>query len=925
MTISKPSSSRSSSTVSLLISIFYWFSRASCQSCVPQAIPDIDQRTYSSIGDINIGVFISASPSGGPAACLNISNPGSSVLEHSEAIAYAVRSVNQDPDLLPNIKLGFIQVDDCGNENVALAAALSFFPRVIDRTGNMESCFDNSAAWMYQQDNKAMPFYDVVGVIGPSASQRMISVSKLFASARIPVIGCLASSDELSDKSRHPYFSRLIPPDKYQVGAMMQFIQRNGWSYISVVYVKDSYGQKGYDHIKETSMQYGICLASAQRVGTDADFDTVISELLTYPRARVVILFLYSQSSGLLVNSVNKFNASGHFILIWSDAWNTAFKRLPLHAQDSILGSFSVGLYSTYIPQYLEYLRHLRVHNTTNPWLKSQWEYLANCSLDSYESCDSEFDILTSDRFEFEKTPSLYIDAVYAFAHALHNLLSDLCPYAKGAEARRCIQGDVLLGYLRNISFDGHNGHIQFDEFGDRKGKYEIREIVRDYKIVPFVNRSSIISREARTVAVYDVETDRLNFTEYKINWDYVKRIERMTQLPEDSPFWGIPESVCSIACRTGEFRIQREPYCCWDCRKCRDNEKVSFDGTSCDECDLLTWPDKASGYTSCTTITPTYPLVKDTIPLILTCLGLFALICVTLVVIGYIYFRNSRIIKASSRELSISQMVAIYVGYITIIIFQTPPTHESCGAAYFLFCFSFALLYAPLLHQNNTCLQDLPERQEAQPTTCSNQPYIPDGHGRNSPSMSGMYSNIKIIVFKMVLCLIIYIVFRPTAQAIQPIPTEKFVELSCDMTSPGLASFLVYNLVLVFLCSIFAFKTRKLPDNFNESKFISMCVATTLVIWLAFVPTYFTANRNSVRIMLLSIALLLNHTVALIFLFVPKLYAAAYLPTENFATSRFQAGEATTGVHKSSFSNRIMPSPEPDPFTAKFGNDVHF
>ncbi|KAI8770780.1 metabotropic glutamate receptor, partial [Biomphalaria glabrata] len=72
-----------------------------------------------------------------------------------------------------------------------------------------------------------------------------------------------------------------------------------------------------------------------------------------------------------------------------------------------------------------------------------------------------------------------------------------------------------------------------------------------------------------------------------------------------------------------------------------------------------------------------------------------------------------------------------------------------------------------------------------------------------------------------------------------------NFVELSCDWTIPGLTSFLGYNLILVFLCSFFAFKTRKLPDNFNESRFISISVYTTLIVWLAFVPTYYTATRQ--------------------------------------------------------------------------------
>ena len=85
---------------------------------------------------------------------------------------------------------------------------------------------------------------------------------------------------------------------------------------------------------------------------------------------------------------------------------------------------------------------------------------------------------------------------------------------------------------------------------------------------------------------------------------------------------------------------------------------------------------------------------------------------------------------------------------------------------------------------------------------------------------------------------------------------------------------FLAYNLLLICACTVYAFKTRKLPDNFNESRFISLCVYTTLVLWGAFIPAYFTVSSGRHKVLLLSLVLLLNGTVALILLFISKLYA---------------------------------------------------
>ena len=57
-----------------------------------------------------------------------------------------------------------------------------------------------------------------------------------------------------------------------------------------------------------------------------------------------------------------------------------------------------------------------------------------------------------------------------------------------------------------------------------------------------------------------------------------------------------------------------------------------------------------------------------------------------------------------------------------------------------------------------------------------------------------------------------------------------------------------VFNVLLIIVCTVYAIKTRKIPENFNESKFIGFTMYTTCIIWLAFLPIYFgTANTNEV------------------------------------------------------------------------------
>jgi len=55
----------------------------------------------------------------------------------------------------------------------------------------------------------------------------------------------------------------------------------------------------------------------------------------------------------------------------------------------------------------------------------------------------------------------------------------------------------------------------------------------------------------------------------------------------------------------------------------------------------------------------------------------------------------------------------------------------------------------------------------------------------------------------------------------------------------------LVYNMLLIVVCTVYAVKTRKIPENFNESRHIGFTMYTTCVIWLGFVPIYFGTHNT--------------------------------------------------------------------------------
>ena len=134
---------------------------------------------------------------------------------------------------------------------------------------------------------------------------------------------------------------------------------------------------------------------------------------------------------------------------------------------------------------------------------------------------------------------------------------------------------------------------------------------------------------------------------------------------------------------------------------------------------------------------------------------------------------------------------------------------------------------------------------------------------------------------------------YMPSRSTLQmPVLTEPYVELYCDRPMPILMTPLIFNLLLLLLCCIFAFLTRKLPDGFNESWYIFLSVSTTLFIWIAFLPTYFLTFYAYHKEALLALALLLNALACIVCLFAPKLYALVYLGDADIITSNFNQTE---------------------------------
>ncbi|XP_038063049.1 metabotropic glutamate receptor-like [Patiria miniata] len=139
------------------------------------------------------------------------------------------------------------------------------------------------------------------------------------------------------------------------------------------------------------------------------------------------------------------------------------------------------------------------------------------------------------------------------------------------------------------------------------------------------------------------------------------------------------------------------------------------------------------------------------------------------------------------------------------------------------------------------------------------------------------MISNSGLQSFQIIIVIISVIASPSRPEYLIPRPQEKYVEVYCQFSNGFIAS-CVYNLLLILVCCYYAFKTRKVPSNYNESKFIAVSVYSTLVLCLAAVPVYTTAVAVLQKVATLCMVLLLNAYLTLVCVYLPKLYAARFV-----------------------------------------------
>ncbi|ELU12698.1 hypothetical protein CAPTEDRAFT_22614, partial [Capitella teleta] len=739
---------------------------------------------------------------------------------------YVVKNINAREDLLPNITLGQIILNNCGDPLISLRKTMQFLPSARAEVGN------SSRGLAYRK-----PF-EAVGIFGAPLSDVCVAIAPLLAAYEIPLLSVRATSDDLRDRNRFPNFMRMVPPEKISVQALVQLALHFNWTYITVLYADGSYSTNAFNQLKIALRKTEICLAFTKQMSmldSEEAYLRLAKKLKTdYTNARVIFMFSPIEQQRLLHRAMDTLSMHHMFIFVTLDM----FSENP----DFNIGGIKALKKKGKCPGFAS---HLKKANPwmfpDDPWLRMAWEAYHKCSWDvnksSNESCH-QYTTMPRAIVSFDKDDATISDAIHVYALALHHMISDKCPEQfsnKNTEAlRNCVKGSELYNYMNNVSFPGCDGYIEFADEGSVAGSY----VFKTYKLQE--NGEYGFS----TVGFWDERTDAFSIDTSLLNWDINE-----TQ---------IPVSKCSKPCPLKQYYIHKEVQCCWECKACRSNEIV-INASKCDSCPPFTWPDLETA-TTCITTKPEYPKLTQPHVLALFSSAVLGLFVATTVTIAYTVHRDHPLIRATSKGLCYLILAGSYVTSSTVLLYATKPTKAVCFLQDVGFHIGVHLLFGPLMIRTIRIFRIF-------------------SSGKRSVQRPKFVSSSSQIILALSLIMVQSLLIigahttRPTSVGLQQgVPTEPRVDLVC--IQPGFLIPFSCNLVVILVCGVFGFLSRNLPENYNESWFIFVSVSTTIFMWVIFLPTSYASIHAHQRTLILGFCLVLNVFITLALLFVPKIYA---------------------------------------------------
>uniref|UniRef100_A0A670K1B4 Vomeronasal type-2 receptor 26-like n=1 Tax=Podarcis muralis TaxID=64176 RepID=A0A670K1B4_PODMU len=767
------------------------------------------------------------------------------------AMVFAVEEINKNHHILPNITLGFRIYDSMHRVVVTSKLSLDLLsPRHI-------------SAPNYKCDRQN----NLMAILGTKLTEISFSLASIISMYKIPQVGVFEDSTEIV--RQYHFLYQMVPNDVHEYNGLVKLLLHFKWTWIGLFTMEYITGEILLEAlVPQLTLNY-ICVDFIHRIlplaYAEGMTDLLLSEfnkisIVMTSKANVFVVYGSSMLMDILIGYLHMAQLSLGKVWLVTSHWDfktTNERRWNMHP---LQGALSVSIHSNEPLGFRTFLQSLNpFEEKQNDLIKDFWEKTFKCSLknnnvgeEPKKRCTEEekLESLPLQIFEMSMTGSSY--AVYnvphAVAHALHAMYqSRFKPKSQVARVDlQNLQPWELHPFLRNLTFNNSAGEtIQFNDNGEIMAGFDVTNWVM------FPNQSFGRVKIGR-LDLQAPPGKELTIQDERIVWH-----RTFNQI--------LPTSLCNDKCRPGYSRKKKEgePFCCYECVPCPEG-KISnqTDMDACTECP----EDQYSNFhqNQCIPKVITYLSYEEPLGMTLALSALALALITALVIIIFVKHQNTPIVKANNRSVTYILLVSLLLCFLCCLLFIGKPGQLICLLRQTTFGIIFSLALSSLLAKTITVvLAFMATRPGSRMRKWMGKKLT------NSIMFSGSFIQAGI-------CTLWLSISPPYADTDMYSVNGEIIAECNEGSTVMFYSVLGYMFFLALVSFTVAYLARRLPDTFNEAKFITFSMMVFCSVWLSFVPAYLsTKGKYMVAVEIFSI---LSSSAGLLFcIFSPKCYVLLF------------------------------------------------
>uniref|UniRef100_A0A8C5RGP6 G-protein coupled receptors family 3 profile domain-containing protein n=1 Tax=Laticauda laticaudata TaxID=8630 RepID=A0A8C5RGP6_LATLA len=799
--------------------------------------PHLPNHKYHQLGDLMIGgIVFQASIYSQPITFTELPPPilsGNFVLipknyQHILALEFAVKEINENPQFLPNLTLGFHIYDSYDNGQRTYHATMLLLSSMEKLIPNYVCNIQNSA----------------IAVVGGLDAHISLHVATILDIYKIPQL-IYGSTPLMNYKTPGLSFYQLAPPEALQHTGMVSLLLHFNWTWVGLLATDSEHGEEIIQNVVPLFSKKEICFSFIEKLPKYSDMDGLagmleqgvkLYDLIMDNKANVIVVFGESTTMGTLrwftFLSKSPYVTSKPKGVAWILNAQIEFASSAFqHTWDTeiIHGALSFTMQSVDLPKFKSFLKK------KNPFITKEdgfinlfWQDVFACILpDAIPSdvpekiCNGEenLETLAGPLFEMKMTGHSYsiYNAIHSLAHALHAMSSSKHK-RRGLTDR--IGGKIhkkdfwqLHNFLRTVSFNNSAGKlVSFDQNGIVNGGFDV------INWIVFPNQSFIRAKIG--------------------NIDHLSPPEEMLTINNENITWHTwfnqvqPISACSQSCFPGFSKKGKEgkPFCCYDCLPCPEGRiSAEIDRIKCSKCNEKTYPNNKRDF--CIPKIISFLSYEEPLGISLASFALSFSLTTVLVLSVFIKNHNTPIVKANNRDLTYTLLISLLLCFLSLLLFIGQPGKVTCLLRQTTFGMVFSVAVSSILAKTITVVLA----------------FMATKPGSSMRKWVGKKLTNSIVVscslIQATICILWLAIASPFPDIDMVSVTEEIV-LQCNEGSVAMFyCVLGYMGFLALISFTTAFLARKLPDSFNETKFITFSMLVFCSVWFSFIPAYLSSK----------------------------------------------------------------------------------